>query len=214
MAYGHAYMCIFEALRGVPERAAPHAEALVGFGNQHGLEWWWAMGIFFRGWTRWHAGQRETGLADMRQGMALSRVHGLMSAPPFFQALIAEAEAGEGRTDEALAMLDDLLAAIELSGEHWMKAETHRQRGNVLRRRGTGDFAEAETAFLMALGTARRQKARVFELRAALDLAGLYSDLDQRQRARECLEPALLGLPDGLELREVKSARELLASLR
>jgi predicted ATPase len=213
MAYGHAYMCIFEAIRGVPALAAPHAEALVGFSNQHGMEWWWATGIFFRGWTRWHAGEREAGLADMRQGMALSRQRGLMSAPPFFQALIAEAEAGEGRTDEALAMLGDLLAEIELSGEHWMKAETQRQRGSLLRRRGTENFAQTEAALLAALDTARRQKARIFELRAGLDLARLYKEVDQRQRARECLEPALLGWPEGLELREVEQARSLLSEL-
>ena len=213
MAYGHAYMCIFEAIRGVPALAAPHAEALVGFSNQHGMEWWWAMGIFFRGWTRWYAGEREAGLDDMRQGMALSRQHGLMSAPPFFQALILEAEAGEGRTDEALAMVSDLLAEIELSGEHWMKAETQRQRGSLLRRGGAENFAQTEAAFLTALDTARRQKARVFELRAALDLAKLYKDVDQRQRARECLEPALLGWPEGLELREVEQARSLLSEL-
>jgi class 3 adenylate cyclase/predicted ATPase/ABC-type transport system involved in cytochrome c biogenesis ATPase subunit len=213
MAYGHAYMCVFEAIRGVPALAAPHAEALVGFSDQHGMEWWWATGIFFRGWTRWHAGEREAGLADMRQGMALSRQHGLMSAPPFFQALIAEAEAGEGRTDEALAMLGDLLAAIELSGEHWMKAETQRQRGSLLRRGGAENFAQTEAAFLAALDTARRQKARVFELRAGLDLARLYKDVDQRQRARECLQPALLGWPEGLELRELEEARSLLLEL-
>ena len=213
VAFAHAYTCVFGAVRGAPAQAAPHAEALVGIGTQHGMEWWWASGIFFRGWTRWHAGHRETGLADMRQGMALCRLHGLTSAPPIFQVLIAEAEAGEGRIDEALAMLDELLAAIALSGEHWLQAEVHRQRGKLLWRRGANDFAAAEEALLLALGAARRQKTRVFELRVALDLAGLCRDLDQRARAREVLEPALLGLPEGLKLHEVEKARDLLISL-
>jgi len=213
MAYVHAYMCVLEVFSGVPAHVAPHAEALVAFGNQHGMQWWLSTGIFFRGWTRWHAGQRETGLADMRQGMALSRQHGLTSAPPLYYALIAEAEEGEGRTDEALALLGELFAVIELSGERWIEAEAHRQRGNLLRRRGAENFAQAEAAFLTALDTARRQKAPVFELRAALDLARLYNDLDQQRRARECLEPVLLGLPEGLKLREVEQARDLLLEL-
>ena len=213
MAYGHAYMCIFESICGVPARAAPYAEALVGFGSQHGMQWWLASGIFFRGWTRWHAGQRETGFADMRQGMALCRLHGLASAPPLFQTLIADAEAGEGRIDEALALLDEVLATIALSGEHWVEPETHRRRGNLLRRRDATDFAGAEAAFLAALRAAQRQQTRVLELRAALDLAGLYSEHDQREQARGVLEPALLGLPEGLDLREVGQARELLNSL-
>jgi class 3 adenylate cyclase/predicted ATPase/energy-coupling factor transporter ATP-binding protein EcfA2 len=214
MAYGHAYMCVLEALRGIPDRAAPHAEALVDISNQHGMEWWRASGTFFRGWARWHAGQRPAALAEMRQGMALGRQHGLLSAPPFFQALAAEAEAGEGRIDEALAMLADLAATIELSGEHWLKSETHRQHGNLLRRRGVNDFAEAESALLTALHTAQQQKARVFELRAALDLAGLYCDLDQRPRARLVLEPALRDWSEDVELREVGQARRLVSSLQ
>ena len=144
------------------------------------MEWWWASGIFFRGWTRWHAGHRETGLADMRQGMALCRLHGLTSAPPIFQALIAEAEAGEGRIDEALAMLDELLAAIALSGEHWLRRRRTGSAGTSYGDAARMTLPAAEAALLPALGTARRQKTRVFELRAALDLAGLYSDLDQR----------------------------------
>ena len=214
MAYGHAYMCVFESICGVPARAAPYAEALVGFGSQHGMQWWLASGIFFRGWTRWHAGQRETGLADMRQGMALCRLHGLASAPPVFQTLIADAEAGEGRVDEALALLDEVLATIALSGEHWVEPETHRRRGNLLRRRDATDFAGAEAAFLTALRAAHRQQTRVLELRAALDLAELYSEHEQRARALGVLEPALLGLPEGLDLPEVKRARELLVSFR
>jgi class 3 adenylate cyclase/predicted ATPase len=214
MAYAHAYMCVFEALRGLPARATPHAEALADISNQHGMGWWWASGLFFRGWTQWHAGRRETALADMQQGMALSRMHGLMSAPPFFQALVAEIEAAEGRTEEALAMFGDLISTIELSGEHWMKAETHRQHGNLLRQRGANDLAKAETAFLTALRAAQHQKARVFELRAALDLAALYRDLDQRSRARFVLEPTLLNWPDGVDLREVGQARNLFSSLQ
>lgn len=214
MAYGHAYMCVLEALRGIPDRADPHAEALVDISKQHGMEWWRASGTFFRGWARWHAGQGEAALAEMRQGMALGRQHGLLSAPPFFQALAAEVEAGEGRIDEALAMLADLAATIELSGEHWLKSEAHRRRGNLLRQRGANDAAEAESALLTALHTAQQQKAKVFELRAAFDLAGLYRDLDQLPRARLILEPALGDWPQSVELPEVEQARRLAGSLQ
>jgi class 3 adenylate cyclase/predicted ATPase len=214
VAYGHAYMCVMEALRGVPDRTAPHADALLGISKQHGMEWWRVSGTFFRGWALWHAGHREAAVADMRRGMALGRQHGLMSAQAFFLALAAEVEAGEGRFDEALAILAELAATIELSGEHWIKAETYRQRGNILRRQGVNDIAEAEAALLTALHTAQRQKARVFELRAALDLATLYRDLDQRSRALLVLEPGLRDWPAGVELPEVEQARRLASVLR
>ena len=213
IAFAHAYMCIFGALRGAPVQAAPHADALISIGKQHGMEWWSVSGTFFRGWTRWHAGDRDDGLADMRQGMALCRSFGLSAAPPLFTALLAEAAAEEGRVEEALAMLDEILSMTELSGELWREAEMHRHRGNLLRRRGANDFGEAEAALLKALDTARRQKSKVYELRAALDLAGLYRDLNQRPQARFVLEPALLDLPKGLKLEEVERAHGLMLSL-
>jgi class 3 adenylate cyclase/predicted ATPase len=214
VAYAHAYMCVFEAMCGNPARAAPYAEALVEFGNQHGMQWWLTSGIFFRGWTRWHAGQRQTGIIEMRQGMALCRSHGLPSASPLFHVLIAEAEAGDGRIDEALAILDELVAAIRLSGELWVEPEAQRQRGNLLLRRDPIDIAQAEAAFVAAIDAARRQKTRVFELRAALDLAGLYNDLGRRGQARDVLELALRDLPEGLRLHEVEQARNLLISVQ
>jgi len=148
----------------------------------------------------------------MHQAMALCRIYGLAAAPLAFQLLAAEAEAEEGRTDEALAMVDDLLAAMELSGEHQVEAQTHRLRANLLRRRaGNG---QAEAAFLAALETARRQKTRMLELRAAIDLAELYSEPDQQARARDVLQSALHALPEGGALPEAEQARQLLVSLQ
>ena len=212
LAFAHCYTCIFESVRGNPRGAAPHAEALVGFGKEHGMEWWGVMGIFYRGWTRWHAGHRKAGLADMHQAMALCRSYGLSAAPLGFQLLVAEAKAEEGRTDDALAIVDDLLAAMELSGEHQYEAQTRRLRANLLRRRpGHG---QAEAAFLAALETTRRQKTRALELRAAIDLAELYSGPDQQARARDVLESALHALPEGGALPQAEQARRLLVSLQ
>ena len=214
VAFGHCYSCILETLRRDPKRAESHAEALVGFGDEHGMEWWRVNGIFFRGWARWYAGEREAGLADIRQGMALCRQFGLISAPIVFQLLAAEIEAEEGRSAEALAMFDELLDAMKLSGEYQFEAEAHRQRGNILRRRSGSDLAEAEAALLAALDMARRRTMRVYELRAAIDLAGLYGDINQRERARDVLEAALRGVAEGGRLREAEQAQQLLASFR
>ena len=144
--------------------------------------------------------------------MALCRSYGLSAAPLGFQLLVAEAKAEEGRTDDALAIVDDLLAAMELSGEHQYEAQTRRLRANLLRRRpGHG---QAEAAFLAALETTRRQKTRALELRAAIDLAELYSGPDQQARARDVLESALHALPEGGALPEAEQARRLLVSLQ
>ena len=113
---------------------------------------------------------------------------------------------------EGDAQLDELLAATRCQANTGSRRRCTGSAGKsygdaarkTLRRRG---------GVLLALATARRQKTRVFELRVALDLAGLYRDLDQRARARDVLEPALLGLPEGQKLLEADKARDLLISL-
>ena len=53
--------------------------------------------------------------------------------------------------------------------------------------------APAEQAFLTAIGIARRQKARSFELRAALKLAKLHRATERPAEAHAVLAPALEG---------------------
>jgi len=48
------------------------------------------------------------------------------------------------------------------------------RRGKVLFKRGPADMTLAENALLTAVAIAQQQKARSFELRAAVDLARLY----------------------------------------
>ena len=47
-------------------------------------------------------------------------------------------------------------------------------RGEILLKQNPADPAPAEAAFLAAIAVAQQQKARSFELRAALSLAKLY----------------------------------------
>ena len=52
------------------------------------------------------------------------------------------------------------------------EAELHRFRGSVFLKQDPPDFANAESAFVLAIKTGRRQGARTFELRAALARLG------------------------------------------
>ena len=213
LAYCQAYMCVFEAIRRDPARTARYAEALVAIARGHGMEWWLVTGTFFRGWTRWHAGEREAGVADMRQGMALCRSYGLRCAPALFEALLAETEAEAGEVGLALARLDELLGEIERTGVHSVEAEVLRQRGELLLRREPVDSAAAEDALLRALAVARTQRAKTFELRASLGLARLYQASGRHEAARAVLVPMRGVFSKGPELPEVDELDRLLASL-
>ena len=72
---------------------------------------------------------------------------------------------------------------------------------------------EAEKAFIQSLDWARRQAARSWELRTAVDLAGVWKAQGQYERARALLEPIYTTFVEGLGTGDLMAARQLLASL-
>jgi class 3 adenylate cyclase/predicted ATPase len=213
MAYGQYYKCLFEAVARDAARATPHADALVGLSREHGLPFFLTSGTFYHGWTRWHAGHREAGTAEMRRGIALAREHGIGLTMPLYGLLLAEAEAEAGRVEAGLISLENLLPEIERTGQRWFEAEVNRLRGELLLRREPPGAAAAEAAFIRAIEIARNQQTRTFELRAALSLAKFYQATGRGQAAHELLVPALVGFSDGPELPEVGESLRLLRSL-
>jgi len=213
LAHAHGFKGIFEAMRRDAVRTLPHAEAVLKLSKQHGLKIWLAGGTFYQGWTRWYAGDRESGMAAMREGMGLLREQQVGIFMPLFCVLQAEVEAQAGQIESTLALLDDELVEIERTGQHSFDPEVHRQRGELLLQRNPDNRIAAENAFVRAVEIARRQKTRMFELRAALSLAKLYQRTDRNNAALELLVPAIAGLREGPESPEVAEASRLLALL-
>ena len=94
--------------------------------------------------------------------------------------------------------------------QHWSDAELHRIRGEILLKRDPANTAPAEEAFLTAIAVAQQQKARSFELRAAMSLARLWRDQGRPQQARELLAPVYGWFTEGFDTRDLKEAKALL----
>jgi hypothetical protein len=74
-------------------------------------------------------------------------------------------------------------------------------------------MASAEDALLTAVALAQQQKARSFELCAALSLAKLYQSKCRPADAHAVLAPALEGFSPTPEFPEIAEAQTLLAAL-
>jgi predicted ATPase len=126
------------------------------------------------------------------------------------EALFRENEI-EGRGAEAaLVGIDEALALAAETGEHWFDAGLHRIRGEILIKQNPP--APAEAAFLAAIAVARQQKARSFELRAALSLSKLYRACRRDADAHAALGSALDGFAPTPEFPEIEEALALLAA--
>ena len=146
-------------------------------------------------------------------GLAIYREQGLVWFLSTFEAALAEAEASAGETDAGLRLLDDSLAELERTEQRWYEAEMHRIRAGILLKRDPADTAAAEQSLQAAVAIAQSQKARSFELRAALSLAKLYRAANRDADAHAVLAPAVEGFPPTRQFPELAEARTLLSAL-
>ena len=89
----------------------------------------------------------------------------------------------------------------------------YRCRGEILLKLDPANTAPAEDAFLAAIAIAQQQKARSFELRAALDLARLYDSTSRSADAHAVLASALKGFLPTTEFPAIAEAQTLLTAL-
>ena len=89
----------------------------------------------------------------------------------------------------------------------------HRIRGEILLKCDPAKTAAAEQSLQAAIAIAQQQKARSFELRAALALAKLYRGANRDADAHAALAPAVEGFPPTQQFPELTEAQALLAAL-
>jgi predicted ATPase len=131
--------------------------------------------------------------------------------PVFFLTTLAEVYGMAARPNEGLDRLAEAAKIVETTQDRWAEAEMHRLRGTLLL--SVHEHAAAERSYRHALAVARRQTAKFWELRAALDLARLWRDQGKRQEARELLAPVYGWFTEGFDTRDLKEAKALLDEL-
>ena len=109
--------------------------------------------------------------------------------------------------------LDEALALAKETGAHGTDAFLYRIRGEILLKRDPANTAPAEEALLTAIAIAQQQKAKSFELRAALALAKLYQSTGRSADAHAVLARALEGFAPTPEMPEIDEGQALLAAL-
>src|SRR5262249_27260928 len=116
---------------------------------------------------------------------------------------------GPGETDAGLRRLDDALAEAERTEQRWYEAELYAIPAETLLKRDPADPAAAEQPLQTAIAIAQSQRARSFELRAALSLAKLYRAVTRGIDAHAMLAPAVEGFPPTQQFPELTEAQTL-----
>ncbi len=137
---------------------------------------------------------RQPGFARALHDVALARMCGSL-----------------GVAHRGLAMLDEALAYSAETGSCFFDAEVYRTQGQLFE--SVGRTRDAEERFFRAIETARTQGARMWELRAATDLARMWAGRGEPRRALELLAPVYAWFTEGFDIPELRAARSVLQNL-
>jgi adenylate cyclase len=206
LALAHWTIGVLHQLRGEVSLVREHAEACQRIALDQGAP---IVPGALLAWVRSEEGAHQEGLEQIEREQAeIERMPDWWRG--YFFLLKAQILGKSGRYDEAA---ESLRKAHELSGEGRIGtyvAELHRLEGVFLRLSSPSHAQSAECALHRALEVAKRQQARMLELRALVSLVEL---LEPQGRAPEVL-PALADLygwfTEGLDTIDLREARSVL----
>jgi predicted ATPase len=237
LAWALTFAATLSQLRGEVQKAQEQAEAVIALSTKYGFPHWLAWATILRGWVLTKQGQVDEGIAQIRQGLTAWQATGAELGRSHFIALLTEAYRQTRQTEEGLSVLTEALAAVDKTGERFYEAELYRLKGELTLAQSSvqglasrvqkkqksrvdipqsafrNPHSEAEACFLKAIEIARKQQAKLWELRATMSLARLWQQQGKKKQARQMLAEIYGWFTEGFNTVDLKEAKALLAKL-
>ncbi len=118
-----------------------------------------------------------------------------------------------GQIEQSAGLIDDAIRLVARSGDHLYTPELLRMRARVLAEMPEPQIEDAEACLMQSLELSRAKGAKAWELRAAIDLAGLFDKRGQHEQAKRLLRSSLDGFAEGSETADIRAADALLKRL-
>jgi predicted ATPase len=151
--------------------------------------------------------------AAIDQALDSYQAAGAKIARPYLLSLRADVHEAAAETEPALAVLADAAELARTTGERWYEPEILRRQGELLLRQSVSNRRVASAYFCQAIALANQQGSKSFELRAALSLARIWSDLGRRTQAQELLAPVYGWFKEGSGTADLLAAKAFLDEL-
>ena len=196
--------------RGEVDDLRKASETAIGISREQGFSVWITSPKIFSGWARSQQGNAIQGAQEAEEGLHAIVDAGIEIRRPYYLALVAECYILADRLAEARTILDQALAIVAETDEHWSESELLRLTGEIEAR---ADSAAAEAIFQQALTIARCQDAKSWELRSATSLAQLWHGQGNSDDARSLLQPIFDWFTEGFDTPDLQVAKALLDEL-
>jgi class 3 adenylate cyclase/tetratricopeptide (TPR) repeat protein len=176
--------------------------------RQLGFATWRGASQMVRGTALMQLGSIDEGFAEMEAGVHAHSGMDAISYRTFSVSVLVRGLLTTGRLDEALEAVQEGLATSDQRDERFYLGELLRLKGETfaMKRRES----EAERWLRDAIAVARRQEAKLFELRSAVSLCRLLRGDRRAVAVRELLEPVLGWFSTAVVAPDLADARGLL----
>jgi len=191
--------------------AADTAE-LVKLAEQYGLPLPLAMGLVYRGWALACSEKAVEGLELAEQGIALLERSGTRIFLSRGYSAIADIYLMLGRYADGLRQVEKALHIASDIGESFYLPRLLQIRAELMQASGQADEA-VEASLRQSLELAIAQGAKVFELRAAIGLVGIWRRQGNRKEGRDLLTSTCNFCAEGHDMPDFKEATALLDEL-
>jgi predicted ATPase len=194
-----------------PKSLLERADELVTLSRKHGFPYWLSCAVAGHGATLAELGCSEEGISDITEALRMLKMTGVITGVSDLLIYLAQVFGKTGRAREGLEQLDEAVRQMEAMTHRYKESEAHRVRGELLI--ATGDPQAAEASFLKAINVACHQGAKLWEIRAATNLARLWRDQGRRGEARDLLAPVYNWFTEGFDTPVLQEAKALIEEL-
>jgi predicted ATPase len=199
---------IIHQLAGDNEAVYRLAQRLIELADKYNFPPQRAHALILSGWVRAVGQDSDAGLEQMEAEFPRAVARGFFFR--YYAMLLAEARLKFGKLSDALSVLRWALDSVTEPGIGLCVPELYRLKGVCLLQLDSANEKEAMGSLQMALDIAKQQKATLFELKAAIDLAKAGSSLAQPESYLQPLRDLCANLPEAFDAPLLAEAKRLL----
>jgi predicted ATPase/DNA-binding winged helix-turn-helix (wHTH) protein len=196
--------------RGDERIAAEFIDGLLAVAEKSSLAPYYACGLVRLGELLVAQGETAAGAEHLRRARSILAAERNYILFPTISRTLAEGLVREGRSDEALDLIEVAVANAESGTGTFELPELLRVKAKVLLAVSPRNAAAAEASIMASLDCARTQSAVGWELRSAIALFHLWLDQGRADAARRMLTSIYERFTEGFETIDIRTTRALL----
>jgi predicted ATPase/DNA-binding winged helix-turn-helix (wHTH) protein len=199
--------------RGDLQSAEEHTDWLISHAESHSLTPFLAVGRGFRGELAIRRRDAIGGVENLQSCLKELNAARYKLLATSFSISLVEGLVATGRLAQGIALIDERIGLDQADQALSYMPELLRVKGGLLLSMPRPGVEDAEKCFMRSLELSRRQGARAWELRTAVDLATLLADQGRRENGRALLRPVFEQFMEGWDTADLKAAERVLSNL-